>query len=246
MIGRTNAGFGGGGGGFRLAVGLTAPANPRENTVWVKSTSACRNYLFSGTEPESPSEGMIWFRATSAGIITLADVYTGGAWVAADTYMYLGGSWMQIASAWKGELFENGDQYTSKTGGWNVFVGKLNSADPYLLVGVVGSSHAGISTVNKIDLTEYTTLHVIGCGRGDYSNGSAYAVFFGVATAANGSVFVSKVNLPTGYANENTMPGLAEEKTIDISSLTGEYYIKAYLTNPGAGGNMGIKKAWLT
>ena len=52
MIGRTNAGFGGGGGGLRVAVGLTAPVNPRENTVWVKSDKAGKKYVFAEVFPK--------------------------------------------------------------------------------------------------------------------------------------------------------------------------------------------------
>lgn len=120
MIGRTNAGFGGGGGGLRVAVGLTAPSSPRENTVWVKSDKAGKQYVFAETEPESPGDGLIWFCVTNAGIITKTSVYADGAWTLVDTYMYLSGAWVQIASAWNGELFDDGNQYEDVTGGWSV------------------------------------------------------------------------------------------------------------------------------
>lgn len=159
MIGRTNAGFGGGGGGgLRVAVGLTAPSNPRENTVWVKSAQAGKQYVFAETEPGSPTEGLIWFRATAAGIITRTDVYTGGAWVAADTYMYLGGKWVQIAFAWNGELFDNGNQYTPVTGGW---VGNNQTEIGTALTLKVANSRPIVSTQKAINLTGFTKLHCI-------------------------------------------------------------------------------------
>ena len=159
MIGRTNAGFGGGGGGLRVAVGLTAPISPRENTVWVKSAQAGKQYVFAEAEPGNPAEGLIWFRATEyLGIIARTDVYTGGAWVAADTYMYLGGKWVQIAFAWNGELFDNGNQYTPVTGGW---VGNNQTEIGTTLTLKVANSRPIVSTQKAIDLTGFTKLHCI-------------------------------------------------------------------------------------
>lgn len=159
MIGRTNAGFGGGGGGLRVAVGLTAPSSPRENTVWVKSDKAGKKYVFAEAAPEAPAEGLIWFRATEyLGIIARTDVYTGGAWVAADTYMYLGGKWVQIAFAWNGELFDNGNQYTPVTGGW---VGNNQTEIGTTLKLKVANSRPMVSTQKAIDLTRFTKLHCI-------------------------------------------------------------------------------------
>ena len=159
MIGRTNAGFGGGGGGLRVAVGLTAPISPRENTVWVKSAQAGKQYVFAEAEPGNPAEGLIWFRATEyLGIIARTDVYTGGAWVAADTYMYLGGKWVQIAFAWNGELFDNGNQYTPVTGGW---VGNNQTEIGTALTLKVANSRPIVSTQKAIDLTGFTKLHCI-------------------------------------------------------------------------------------
>ena len=159
MIGRTNAGFGGGGGGLRVAAGLTAPSSPRENTVWVKSDKAGKKYVFAEAAPEAPAEGLIWFRATEyLGIIARTDVYTGGAWVAADTYMYLGGKWVQIALAWNGELFDNGNQYTPVTDGW---VGNSITEIGTTLKLKVANSRPIISTQKAIDLKGFTKLHCI-------------------------------------------------------------------------------------
>ena len=203
MIGRTNAGFGGGGGGLRVAVGLTATANPRENTVWVKSDKAGKQYVFAAAEPGSPSEGLIWFRATAAGIITRADVYTGGAWVAADTYMYLSGKWVQIASAWNGELFEGGNQYLNITGGW---VGNNQTEIGTTLKLKVSNSRPIVSTIKAIDLTEFTKLHCIA----DTAFGS-----FGVA---------SKKDMNTGSPDWLASAKIGTSDTVlDISSVQSGY-----------------------
>lgn len=248
MIGRTNAGSGGGGGGLRVAVGLTAPANPRENMVWVKSAQAGKQYVFAESEPENPSEGLIWFRVTSAGIITQAHVYTDGAWVATDTYMYLGGTWTQIASAWNGELFENGNQYVDITGGWLAKLGTLNETNPYLKYSA-GSQNIVASSGKMIDLTNYTTLHIIGRGRGDYNyEGGVHARIpsFGVAkTIGSSSVtYAARADMTAGYIGN--LATLTEEKVVDVTTLTGEYYVAMTIAGSHTSATLGVKKIWLT
>lgn len=249
MIGRTNAGTGGcGGGGLRVAVGLTAPSSPRENTVWVKSAQAGKQYVFAEAEPGNPAEGLIWFRATSAGIITRADVYTGGAWVAADVYMYLGGAWVQIASAWNGELFENGNLYSDHTGGWLAKSGTLSETDPYLKFSA-GAQNIVACSGKMIDLTGFTQLHIIGRGRGDYSSGggvSARVPDFGVAKTIGGSsvTYAAKASMTSGYIGD--LASFTEEKVLDIASLSGEYYVAMTITGSHTGATLGVKKIWLT
>ena len=171
-----------------------------------------------------------------------------GNWVNVDAYVCHSDTWVQFGYIWNGELFDNGEQYTFMTGGWQVVAGELVLKDTYLQGNTVNGSNAGISTVNKIDITNYQTLHVIGKGRGDTASASATDVPFGVTESLSAAymTFAAYVNLPKGYANDDSMASLTTEQTIDISSLTGSYYIASLLRNPGAGGNFGIKKAWLT
>ena len=146
----------GGSAGLQVVTGLTEPGNPRENMVWVKSDKAGRKYVFAASEPGSPSEGLIWFRASSAGIITRADVYTAGAWVAADTYMYLGGSWVQIAFSVDGILIADGVPYKTPS-----TTGKVTQQDGYLQY----SSGANKSTAmwfDDVNLTGVDTITLTG------------------------------------------------------------------------------------
>lgn len=238
----------GGVSGLQVVSGLTEPGNPRENTVWVKSDKAGRKYVFAASEPGSPTEGLIWFRATAAGIITRADVYTAGAWVAADTYMYLGGSWVQIASAWNGELFENGNLFSDYTGGWLAKSGTLSETDPYLKFSA-GSQNIVACSGKMIDLTDFTQLHIIGRGRGDYSSGggtSARVPDFGVAKTIGGSsvTYAAKASMTAGYIGD--LAAFTEEKVLDITSLSGEYYVAMTITGSHTGATLGVKKIWLT
>lgn len=222
MIGRTNACFGGGDGGTSLNVvtGLSAPVNPNENTVWVESDKAAKKYAFSETEPESLTEGLIWFTATDAGIITKAYVYADETWTAADVYMYLGGAWVHIASQWNGELFTTMDTHKEVTGGWfqngNYTDGgafKYYDDDTiWLRSSVTGNVNLG--TVNPVDVTDWNTLEI------EFVSGSKSN--YGLRAAQTGGTFVaSKTKSGTG----------AETLTLDISSVSGAYYIGGYAYN---------------
>ena len=116
MIGLTNAG--GGGGGLRVVVGMTAPTNPKEGVVWVKSESAGKKYVLSKTEPQNPATGLIWIALSGDTVLTAkANVYDGSAWRSVSAYIYANGEWVQFSFsiAW---LYNEGDKCTALTGGW--------------------------------------------------------------------------------------------------------------------------------
>lgn len=212
MIGRTNAGFGGGGGGLRVVVGLTAPANPRENTVWVKSDTAGKKYVFAEAEPEAAEEGLLWLSVTGKGIITAARVYSGGKWVLADAYMFIGGQWVPIASSWDGVLFENGNQYEDITGGWYVHGIDGTGTTPNLHAWS-SPGQVTIRTNNKIDVTNYKTLYWTGSGGGG-SAGEEWGADCYIKDTVDAETSVASLS----FRHNNTYQ-------IDVTSITGEYYI---------------------
>lgn len=230
MIGRTNAGFGGGGGGLRVVVGLTAPANPQEAMVWVKSDKAGKKYVFSETEPGSHAEGLIWFLVTNAGIITKTSVYADGAWTLVDTYMYLSGAWVQIASAWNGELFYNGNQYEDVTGGWSV-------DNSYYGGGSIGTTIVGGSGGNNADQGSriYTNKAV--------QSGTYQTFKFTVTEASGDNTFYLKSDSISGtkvaYHTFNRTVG-----TFSIAIPSGLASFYPYLQTGGKG-KCKITKVWM-
>ncbi len=230
----------GGSAGWRVAVGLSEPGAPRENMLWVKSDRAGGKYVFAEAEPKNPSEGLIWFRVSSMGIITRADVYTDGAWVAADTYMYLGGVWVQIAVAWDGTLFDNGNQYEAVTGGWTLskFSLKDGAFDTGLTSQTSGNDVLACS-VNKIAVEEYKTLH-IRCYSNFSNSGGRGSAKFGLSNN-NG-----KSDDWGAYIRIDTKSNTLTEYSIDISSVPGSYYIKFYANIASQQGWLKIAKIWLT
>lgn len=231
MIGRTNAGAGGGGGGgLRVAVGLTAPSSPRENTVWVKSDKAGKQYVFAETEPGSPGDGLIWFCVTNVGIITKTSVYADGAWTLVDTYMYLSGAWVQIASAWNGELFDDGNQYEDVTGGWSV-------DNSYYGSGSIGTTIVGGSGGNNADQGSriYTNKAV---------QSVAYQTFkFTVTEASGNNTFYLKSDSISGTkVAYHTFGRTVGTFSIAIPSGLASFY--PYLQTGGKG-KCKITKVWM-
>lgn len=215
------SGSGGGGAGLNVVTGLSAPVNPKENTVWVASDKAGKKYVFSETEPESPSEGLIWFLASSAGAVTQANVYTDGAWVTTNAYMYLAGSWVQITAA-QIHLTNGADRCDGVTGGWSAIrwwwnstaygsVPKVAWADDGVTLTVPGTPGPGglIITKNTIDLTRIKRI-TIECAN---VNANSWCI----VSTATGDNFnaneVARVQLDNGT------------NVLDVSSLSGACYI---------------------
>lgn len=105
---------GGNGGGaslnFKVVGGTSAPASPKENTIWVNTSAEITSWAFSATEPEAPAAGMVWFttdkkstatfNALKKNDITLCPIaasqYVNGAWVEKTAKCYKSGEWVEV------------------------------------------------------------------------------------------------------------------------------------------------------
>lgn len=120
----------GGGLNFKLVGGLTQPADPAENTIWVITDIEITGYDFNATQPADPMEGMVWISVGTSSTVAFnalkkngimvyplsAKQYVNGAGVSVEAKSYQNGNWVDW---WDGGLFVNGNQYESVTGGWS-------------------------------------------------------------------------------------------------------------------------------
>ncbi len=179
----------GGGAGLKLKVvgGTAAPANPRENTVWVDTDTGIEGWAFSSAQPESPKEGMLWFKTTERSSAAMnidkkntvmlypggCSQYIGGAWVSKDAQSYLNGKWVD----WRTYFYNKGDECTDLTGGWLAMGNLANSSGQgtaitpsitknadSMLISFKGSQYGvgHVYTQNRIDLTEFKTITIEG------------------------------------------------------------------------------------
>ena len=141
MIGRTNAGVGGGALGYKVTGSVSAPENPFYGDIWVQTSVAITQIDITSEQQVIPvwdgRDGMVQI---VTGTQWIDDLYVDsdhrreynlylypracvqrfdGAWHRMTAYIYTyKNRWIQFSIAWNGELFDNGNQYTDITGGW--------------------------------------------------------------------------------------------------------------------------------
>lgn len=246
--GRVNIGSGGGGGlNFEVIGGTSAPSSPKENTIWVNTTVAITSWVFSAIEPTNPVAGMVWFKTNASSAAAFNAIKKNGLWVyPAVCRQYVSNTWTNKTAQtyragewvdWQTYLFDNGDQITALTGGWvqgNKWWYEGSYAvvdaviDTSMVLDITYPTQASLRTALKIDLTDYDTL---------YAN-LQWSKPTTVTRQCPGGLAVSTIETNTSSANiynksdaKIDMDGTTSftgVKTIDISALSGEYYIYVY------------------
>lgn len=237
MIGRTNAGGGSGGGlNFKVVGGTSAPASPKENTIWVNTDAEITSWAFSATEPEASAAGMVWistgktstapFNALKKNNITIypisAKQYVGGAWVDKTAKIYQNGAW---ADWWDGELYENGNQFTIITGGWGIHnyitdSRPLMSAEhksDQMFFQAQNDYKVLMGIGNPVDLSDVNQIRITGkINRVFYYNGAIYGLHMDV---------LKTKDLDSKVARHSMLAEQVFDYTLDVSSLSGEHYV---------------------
>lgn len=107
-----------GGGGtalnFRVVGETTAPSNPKENTIWVNTSTPITSWVFSATQPTVAS-GKVWISIGTSSTVEFnalknngiqvypisAKQYVSGAWVDKTAKSYQNGDWVDwIITLW--------------------------------------------------------------------------------------------------------------------------------------------------
>lgn len=208
----------------------------KDGTIAIVSATAAGEVYVQGTEPASPASGDVWILVDASGdnIITLGNVqvypmqaqqYLNGAWTEVSGFLRMNGEWSELAYP-SVYLYNRGDQCTDITSGWaaNKWGGNytFNTDNIYLTVSNGGNQPSAVQTKQPIDVTKYKTLRFIGNVPG---NGTGQ-VTFGLLP----SYLVSTTTPDTmlnGFAAkwQNQIGGGSINKTLDISSYSGEYYV---------------------
>jgi hypothetical protein len=185
MIGRTNTGGSGGGGGYNFTIvgGTTRPANSTQNMVWVNTSHEITSYVLSATEPETPTSGMLWVKIDNTSPIKVcapigndlivlylrsAVQYINGAWESVPAQCYQDGEWNAFVVSI--ELIKGGQtEYTLKAigkGATSIYTAAMNgqtitkNADS---ISITGKGGYGIAYIEEaVDLTPYNTLTIRG------------------------------------------------------------------------------------
>lgn len=151
-------------------------------------------------------------------------------------------------SFWDGVLYNAGDQYTDITGGWEKVgtAGTVAFNDTDInLTATSQYSQAAVSTVNAVDLSSFTTLNAVISGRFATSHDTRWykGVLKAVTLGSTGTETVAATTDLSAGTTGSTIP----QTTLDVSGLSGEYYIRIATKHisDSISANIFIHKVWL-
>lgn len=161
-----------------------------------------------------------------------------GNWVDVDAYVCHSNTWVHF---WNGTLFNYGDQYTTITGGWTL--SKFSDKDGAFDTGHTSQTSGNdvmACTGKKINVGPYKTLHIT-CYSNYGNSGGPGSSRFGICNTNGLSYdnFVAYKDISTGSSN-------LTDYSIDISSISGSYYVKFYANVNWMQGTLKIAKIWFT
>lgn len=131
-------------------------------------------------------------------------------------------------------FYKNGDKCTAVTGGWSAGTASdgFTAGTPSIGSQKITCYSSGASTVtsavtsNKVDLTDISKLTIVSPGGSTANNG--YYGYFCVRSSRNGvGNSVSQVMIPKGKSTV----------TLDVSGLTGSYYLMLRIQAGASGGD---------
>lgn len=223
---------------FKVVGGLTQPSDPAANTVWVNTNIKIPSWMLSPTAPAEVEEGAVWIRTGTAGRISFNALkkngitifpsacyqYSGGAWVSRPADIYQGEKWQNLSVY----LYDNGDEFADVTGSWVATALKRASGSgakaPTItkengkLVMTGNAQNGGVvHTANKIDLSGGAVLKFDGALSPSAATG--FWATLGVWSEF-GATYQDNLAAYHDAAAEET-----GEITVDISALSGEYYV---------------------
>lgn len=247
--GTGNISGGSGGLNFKVVGGTSAPASPKENTIWINTNTTITSYVFSATQPTGPA-GMVWiFIGTSSTVAfnalkkngiqvcpISAKQYVGGAWVQKEAKTYQNGAWVD----WIAYLYNKGDECTDITGGWKgVFdatgyysKGTITKNATNITVSLNGTQSLVPSCKNTIDLTDWNTLKINVLSRTSNIETTSFAVW--------GADKLQNYGEWTAFKSFHTSGVVS----LDVKSLSGKYKVGVLCAQNDGSGIFSFDKVW--
>lgn len=245
---------------FRVVGGTTQPTSPKENTIWVKTGIAIPAiYLNKGPKPTwanpkgtvaisyEPIHGSGNITPTTAtlnlikyGAGGIGGIYamlnacyqnqdgTAAGWAQMDAYIYKSGKWVQFSATFDGYLFNYGSVNTEVTGGWKSDGdGPVEAqSDGSVVVKPKTNYSEGIyHTVNKISLSGYSKLTMNGRLWETEGTYRAHICVWSEVTYGD-----YDQGLVASFTNADLRISSDKDYILDVSGLTGSYYIGVAVT----------------
>ena len=231
---------GGGGGKVFAVIGATYPAG---------STCTCSNG--SKTLKAKDTSGQALFTIPEAGTWTVTAV-SGDKSASKAVEITAEGQVENVKLVYILELYDNGEQYSSITGGWSLktngsSVGRSKFNADHVVIDSNYPDSVVLTTNNKIDLSEMHTLTFLAQG----------FVLDGFSSFIGGYLGVSDIQTPFsdgwGSMAETWTAQVAltpnddyTEYNLDVSTLTGSYYVCAVGVSAGSYKSSGVRVKSIT
>lgn len=248
--GTGNLGGGSGWLNFKIVGGTSEPSAPRENTIWVNTDQKITSWIFSVLEPSGPKEGMVWFITGTSSAVEFNALKKNGIQVYPNSAkQYIDGTWKNVAAQsyqngqwvdWIKYLYNNGDECTGITGGWESvydntgsFYSKATVTKTESSIKLSGATETMIAaaTKNALDVTDWNT------------------VFIKLSNVANMrgalALFPSgKTLIQSNFAAATWTTKKEGIFSLDVSTLTGKHRIAYYMAQDTYAGSGEINEVW--
>lgn len=251
MIGLTNAGGGGGSGGLNLQFigSMTAPSNPKENMIWVKTDRAITQFLITKSIGAwSVIAGAVEMTYEASDDYTMTGISTlffngklrgtyGQGWFKPtalyqsngitaepkDAYIYKSGTWVQFSWArvylYNNGVFAPGQSLKVQN---QEHGGSFTAENNVLRYRCSGMGAFVVSRLSKdIDVTNLTTIKITFFNTYDYNGTNTQSWNMNLTLGVGGNTN-DGVNTITAKASMNKLTkNTSYTLTVDVSKLTG-------------------------
>ena len=225
-----------GGLNFNLVGGVTQPADPKENTIWVNTDVPITGWALSFAEPSEPEEGMVWivtgtsskvaFNALKKNTLmvypTTCKQFVNGAWNNVTAKSYIGGEWVD----WLAYLFSesSGQQVPWVFKAQNAKVSNVSEKNGTIVFeySAVDNSYLAAGTEDPEDLSGFTKVCFDLEVRSNYTSGGGEFVI-GVTSAQ----VVSEYNNDFIASEKPAADSVRKTIKVDVSGITSGY-VSAY------------------
>lgn len=237
---------------FEVVGGTSQPSNPKENTIWINTSTTITGYKFDTIEPENMNEGEVWIYVGSNSTVAFDIVdgvkmhplsvkqYISGSWVNVTAMTYQSGKWIE----WRDYLFNYSSQsYAWQCRGLRYYTSSSNHG------GVTPSCVTNSDGSVTISMTNNGTVMMTGgCYElvQDYDLTNKNKIIIEYATATGGTWLTVNNRSDPQWANYIACVRLTEtantKTELDVSSITGLYDIMVYLYRNKSNSGTGTEK----
>jgi len=248
----------GGGGGLKVKVvgGTTQPSNPKEGTIWVKTSSDIGNVYFTNASPESPALNDIWICVNESWISRYIPIsekpytqlpvgfccqWNGSYWNGRESKVYMNSEWCALTL-----VLAHKNLGIGSSADWSAF----NSIESFLTTTVanmqaptLGSSASGItitqvtnkrgtavygtSDADTIDFSNYDSIIMY-----YYDTASSYRELCIATEWPDPSSLTNNKYATAAYTQKNNASTSSTTNiSVDCSAITGDGYVAIGINN---------------